>query len=155
MTREELFRYIQQIDDPKKDFGKILANLHYTHFSLMDKYRKVFSSYDLTLTQFNVLSIIVSNYPKPLTLEEVKSMVLEPNSDVSRTVDRLVEKGFVRKKINKTNRRKVGIQATAKGVKISKKIENDPKFYYFTQDIKLTEAKAFIKTLAKLRLKNL
>ncbi len=151
MTRDELFEYIQRIDDPAKDYSKILGNLHYTHFYLMDKYKKVIQSYGLTTIQSNILGIIVHSYPKSLFLEEIKSMVLEPNSDVSRTVVRLAEKGFIEKIIDTNNRRKLSICATVKGVETSKKMEADPRFQKFTEGITLTEARVFIKFLKELR----
>ncbi len=153
MTREELFKYIQQINDPVKDYGKILSNLHYTHFNLMVRYKKIMDSYDLTFTQSNVLGIIVHAYPKPLALEEIKHMVLEPNSDVSRTVVRLTEKGYAEKVPNKLNRRKVCIKATAKGAKAVQKIADDGKFKVFTKDLTLKEDKTLITILNKLRKK--
>lgn len=151
MKRSEIFEHLKKIDDPIKDYGKILANLHYTHFFLVDKYNKMLDSYDLTSPQSNVLGIIEYHFPKALSLEEIKEMVLEPNSDVSRTVARLAEKGFVEKVINKENRRKVSIVVTAKGIKTIKKIESEGKFKKFLAGISKAEAKTLVNVLAKLR----
>lgn len=151
MTREELYKYIERIDDPKKDFGKILTNLHSTHYFLMDMYKKILKPYDLTLTQSSVLGIIVHHSPDAIALEDIKAMILEPNSDVSRTVVRLAAKGFVEKVINKTNRRKVSIRALPKGIKMAKKLILDPEFTNLTAGISLAEAKAFVKFLKRLR----
>ncbi|HYG39747.1 MAG TPA: hypothetical protein VD908_14060, partial [Cytophagales bacterium] len=117
MTRAELFDFIEKIDDPKADYSKILSNLHYTHYFLMDKYKKLLQPYGLTSVQVNVLSIIVFHYPQAISLEEIKVMVLEPGSDVSRTVVRLANKGFIQKVIDPGNRRKRSIVSTEKGVK--------------------------------------
>jgi DNA-binding MarR family transcriptional regulator len=152
MTREELFKYIQQINDPLKDFGKILSTLHFTHYDLLDKYKKILQNYDLTLTQSNVLGIIAYHYPNAVSLEEIKAMVLEPNADVSRTVVRLTDKGFVEKITNLRNRRKVCIKATSKGLKITKKIDAAGKFQEFTKNLSLAEAKTLIRLLRKIRL---
>jgi DNA-binding MarR family transcriptional regulator len=151
MTREEIFKLITEVDDPKKDHAKILSNLHYTHFYLMDRYKKLLAEYNLTATQSNVLGIIAFFSPKAVTLEQIKEMVLEPNSDVSRTVTRLAEKGYVEKVINKENRRKVSIKVTAKGQKILAKIESEKKFESFTANISKTDILTFIKVLTKLR----
>jgi len=151
MTRKELFEYIQKIDDPIKDYSKILSNLHYTHYFLMDSYKKVLESYDLTFAQSNILGIIVFKYPKSASLEEIKEMVLEPGSDVSRTVVRLAEKGFIEKVTDSKNNRKLAIKATPKGMKTVDKMTKDSAFTKITTTFKLPEAKAFIKFLKKLR----
>jgi len=151
MTRKELFEYIQKIDDPIKDYNKIISNLHYTHYFLMDSYKKVLESYDLTFAQSNILGIIVFKYPKSASLEEIKEMVLEPGSDVSRTVVRLAEKGFIEKVTDSKNNRKLAIKATQKGLKTVDKMAKDPAFTRITTTFKLPEAKAFIKFLKKLR----
>jgi DNA-binding MarR family transcriptional regulator len=151
MKRNEVFEIIHKVNDPVKDSDKILANLHYTHFFLIDSYKKTLLAYDLTPTQANVLGIISFFYPRAVTLEEVKEMVLEPNSDVSRTVTRLAEKGFVEKVINKENRRKISIMISTKGQKILKKIESEGKFKKVTSLLDLREARNFVKTLQKLR----
>ncbi|MGZ3882838.1 MAG: MarR family winged helix-turn-helix transcriptional regulator [Bacteroidia bacterium] len=151
MTRSEIFELISKIDDPVKDHASLLSNLHYTHFFLMDRYKKVLATYDLTAPQSNVLGIITHHAPKAVSLEEIKEMVLEPGSDVSRTVARLMEKGYVEKITNKDNRRKVSILATAKGLKTIRKIESDGKFETFVKGISRSEARTFVKVLLKLR----
>ena len=151
MGRSEIFKELENIEDSAKDFPKLLSNLHYTHFYLMDKYNKILSVYDLSAPQSNVLGIIGHFSPKPLSLEEIKSMVLEPNSDVSRIVARLVEKKYAVKVINKTNRRKVSILLTAKGKKVHARMVIDKHFQQFTATLTLEEAKAFTRVLSKIR----
>ncbi|MCD6019744.1 MAG: transcriptional regulator [Bacteroidetes bacterium] len=151
MTRKELFEYIQKVDDPIKDYNKIISNLHYTHYFLMDSYKKVLETYDLTFAQSNVLGIIVFKYPKAASLEEIKEMVLEHGSDVSRTVVRLTEKGFIEKVTDSENKRKLAIKATPKGLKTVEKMSKDPAFNKITTTFKLPEAKSFVKFLKKLR----
>jgi DNA-binding MarR family transcriptional regulator len=151
MTREELFKYIEEVDDLKKDYAKILSNLHYTHFYLMDKYRKILGSYNLTFTQSNILGIIVHAYPKGLSLEQIKEMVLEPNSDVSRTVVRLMSKKFVEKSPDPHNRRKVCIKATDAGLKMVRKMAADRRFQAFTKNLSLASVKTLISVLKSLR----
>ncbi len=78
-------------------------------------------------------------------------MILEPNSDVSRTVNRLVGKGFAEKVSNNSNRRKVSIKITKLGKKILQEIETDKTFGTLTQAFSLKEAQTLIKLLAKFR----
>jgi MarR family transcriptional regulator, repressor for mepA len=151
MTRDELFRQLESINDPVNDYPKILGNLHYTHFFLMDRYKKILSEYELTPQQSNVLGIILYYYPGASSLEQIKSMVLEPSSDVSRIVTRLCEKGYAEKVANKNNKRKVEIRASENGEKLSRAIASNAKLRSFTKDIGLEEARTFISILQKLR----
>ncbi|MES2568122.1 MAG: hypothetical protein V4565_14705 [Bacteroidota bacterium] len=151
MTREEIFELIEKIDDPVKDYQKIISNLHYTHYNLMDYYKKSLEIYDLTPMQSNVLSIIHYHQPKSLSLEEIKSMVLEPGSDVSRIVLRSSEKGFVEKVQNASNNRKLAIAITNKGLDVMKRISEDHSFNNLTHNFTLAEAEAFVLLLKKLR----
>lgn len=127
-----------------------MSNLHYTHYYMLDKYKKTLKKYDLSTPQLNVLAIIGVFFPDSGSLEQVKAMVLEPNSDVSRTVSRLVEKGFVKKVVNPDNKRKVSIMITEKGSRTLQKTQMDKGFDY-TSDISIDEAKVFVQVLAKLR----
>jgi DNA-binding MarR family transcriptional regulator len=151
MTREEVFQILQEVNDMKKDYSKILSIVHYTHYYLLDEYKKTLKTYDITTTQSNVLGIIVYQHPKALSLEEIKSLVLEPNSDVSRTVDRLQAKGFVEKVVDPENRRKRSILSTAKGREIIKAMSEDSRFHIFTNRLTLEEARELVRLTSKLR----
>jgi DNA-binding MarR family transcriptional regulator len=151
MTREEIFQLLQEVKDMKKDFSKILNIVHYTHYYLLDEYKKIMKAYDITVTQSNVLGIIAYQHPKALSLEEIKLLVLEPNSDVSRTVDRLQSKGFVEKVIDPENRRKRSIRSTAKGREIIRALSEDTRFHIFTNRLTLEEARELVRLTSKLR----
>lgn len=150
MPRSKVFKELEKIEDPK-DHSKILSYLHYTHFFLLDKYKKVLLEYGLTPSQSNVLGIVDHFYPDSISLEGIKEWMLEPNSDVSRIVRRLVEKGLLEKVINKENRRKVSIKITPKGKKIVGELLKEKKFQKFTSKLSLAEAKTFVSVLSKLR----
>ena len=151
MTREELFEFIERIDDPIQDYGKILSNFHYTHYFLIDKYKKLLAEYELTTAQSNVLGIIYWHKPNFVSLEEIQKMVLEPNSDVSRTVDRLQSKGFIEKIVDPSNRRRKSIRIMDKGVSTIEKIQADNRFRQLTAGVSLIEARGFVAFLKKLR----
>jgi DNA-binding MarR family transcriptional regulator len=151
MKRDELFDLLEQIGEETKDRVRILSNLHYTHYVLMDRYRKVLEPYTLTITQSNVLGILTYNSPTPLSLEDIKSMMLEPNSDVSRIVSRLVVKGFAEKVVNPANKRKRSIAATEKGHEIMMKLDKDPAFFDLVSSVSTPEARTFAGVLKKMR----
>ena len=149
MEREDFFSYISDIGAPE-DIRKVLSQLHYTHFFMLDRYKKTLTAYDLSFPQINVLYIIGTFFPDSGSLEEIKKMVLEPNSDVSRTVTRLAEKGFVRKVQNPKNGRKLSIAITEKGERTLSKALTDKRFDYVSK-ITLEEARIFVEVLNKIR----
>ena len=151
MEQQDIFSVIAQINS-REEVRKVLSNLHYTHFIMLDKYKKTLAAYDLSFPQINVLYIIGSFFPNSGSLEEIKKMVLEPNSDVSRTVSRLAEKGFVQKVQNPKNGRKLSIAITEKGERTLSKALADKRFDYVSQ-ITLEEARIFVEVLKKLRAK--
>jgi DNA-binding MarR family transcriptional regulator len=149
VEREDIFAYISDITK-REETRKILSNLHYTHFFMLDRYKKTLASYDLSFPQINVLYIMDLFFTGPVSLEEIKKMVLEPNSDVSRIVTRLAEKGFVSKVPDPKNGRKLSIVISEKGLRTLKKALSDKRFDY-TSQITLEEAKVFVEVLNKLR----
>jgi len=151
MKRKDIFNDLKNIVDPTRDYLKILGNLHYTHFALLDKYKRILKPYGLSFPQSHVLSIIVHMHPKQLSLEEIKEMVLEPNSDVSRTVVRLEEKGFLKKVKDSENRRKRAIMATSVGINVFRQLEKDKRFSAIVVDVSLGHARIFAQTLELLR----
>jgi DNA-binding MarR family transcriptional regulator len=151
MNDKEIFKNLKDLSDLKKDYGKVLANLHYTHFSLMDAYRKILKPYDMSFPQSHVLSIINFYHPREVSLQEIKSMVLEPNSDVSRTVDRLVEKHLVKKVKKSENRRMRSIMMTPAGLKVIKLMEKDSKFHQLLSGLTLADVREFVGVLEKFR----
>src|SRR4051812_26322971 len=63
VEREDFFSYISEIGE-RKDIRKVLSHLHYTHFFMLDKYKKTLAAYDLSFPQINVLYIIGMFFPQ-------------------------------------------------------------------------------------------
>jgi DNA-binding MarR family transcriptional regulator len=147
----DIIKELEDISSLPKDGQKILSNLYYTHFWLADKYTEILAIYSLTPQQANILGIVRHFNPKPLTLQEIKSLLMEKNSDVSRIVARLIDKKLLHKTVDKKNRRKVKITINLKGIKIIDKITEDKLFDKFISKFSLEDARIFAKLLAKLR----
>jgi DNA-binding MarR family transcriptional regulator len=139
------------INDIDTDYEKVLASVYYTHFWLSDKYTAMFLEYGLSTQQSNVLGSVLFFHPKPLTLTELKSMMLEKNSDVSRIVSRLINKGYLEKKSNAENKRKIEITITEKGIHLMEQIRSQKLFKKFTSRLSTSEAQQLVDLLAKLR----
>jgi len=104
---------------------RMIIDIFHTSQWLDDRMSKVLKEYGLTHPQFNVVKILQSAYPEPLTLKEIKESIMFTKSDVTRMVDRLVSKGFIERNICPVNRRQVDIIITAKGSETIDKIMED------------------------------
>lgn len=104
---------------------RMIIDIFHTSQWLDDRMSKVLKEYGLTHPQFNVVKILQSTYPEPLTLKEIKESIMFTKSDVTRMVDRLVSKGFIERNICPVNRRQVDIIITAKGSVTIDKIMDD------------------------------
>ena len=88
----------------------------------MDKMKTLLKRYDLSPQQFNILRIL-RGAKEPISTLQLRERMLERMSDTSRLVDRLIEKGWVAKKINQKDKRLLKITITAAGLKILAKID--------------------------------
>jgi DNA-binding MarR family transcriptional regulator len=60
----------------------------------------------------------------PLSIGFIKERMLDKDSDVSRIVERLFEKGLVSRKENPADRRQKSVEITAKGLELLDKMYN-------------------------------
>ncbi len=72
-------------------------NILFTSGWLFNKQKDFFKPYGITGQQYNVLSILRGQFPAKISGAEIKSRMLDKNSDVSRILDRLVLKELILK----------------------------------------------------------
>ena len=82
----------------------------------------VFKRFDLTQSQYNILRILRGAAPESLTAGTIKERMVNPKSDVTRLMDRLVAKGLISRQLKKDNRREMSIKITKKGLNLLDKI---------------------------------
>jgi len=107
----------------KNAYQKASVNLIYTISWLRDKTRPIFEAEDITAQQFNILRILRGSFPKPLSTLQIRERMLEKMSDTSRIVDRLINKGLVKKVTCKMDRRLVDVIITDKGKKLLERLD--------------------------------
>ena len=76
---------------------KAVVNLIFTSNWLQNKQHDFFKFFGITGQQFNILRILKGQYPDSISGTEIKSRMLDRNSDVSRLLDRLVLGAFFHK----------------------------------------------------------
>jgi DNA-binding MarR family transcriptional regulator len=117
----------EQIKQPKfrNSFQKAVVNLLYTANWIQYKQQDFFKSHGITGQQFNILRILKGQHPKSISASEIKSRMLDMNSDVSRLLDRLEVKGLISKKACSADKRATDVNITDAGLDVLKEIDKN------------------------------
>jgi len=102
---------------------KLAINLLYTAAWLEDQNKNFFKEFGITNQQFNILRILRGQHPSKISGAEIKSRMIDKNSDVSRLLDRLIAKELVIKSQCPNDKRAADVVITDQGLKILKKID--------------------------------
>ena len=130
---------------------KAMINLLFTYHWAVSKMKSDFKPYDITMQQFNILRILRGQMPNPCTINILKERMLDKMCDASRMVDRLLQKGFIERCVNKKDRRAVDIKISTEGLALLAKFDAmaDPnKLFSALTDL---EAKTLNQLLDKVR----
>ena len=107
----------------RNEHQKASVNLLYTYGWVVERTKELFASEDITPQQFNILRILRGSFPQPLSTLQIRERMLDKMSDTSRIVDRLINKGLVKKGTCKTDRRLVYVIITDKGKKMLERLD--------------------------------
>lgn len=108
----------------KNVYQKVTVNLMYTDSWLLNNYSKILKPYNLSEKQYFVLKILIANHPSPVSVNFIIERMLDKMSNVSRLIDKLVEKNLVIKVKSLSDRRSMDILLTNEGFFLIKKIED-------------------------------
>lgn len=107
------------------NYHKMLINLMYTGNWLRDEQMKIFKQHDLLPQHFNVLRIIRGSIPGPIAPKEIKEVLIDKAGDLTRLIDKLEKKELVKRNLCPSNRRKMDISITDKGLQLLE-VLNEP-----------------------------
>ncbi|MGB1206510.1 MAG: MarR family winged helix-turn-helix transcriptional regulator [Chitinophagales bacterium] len=133
---------------------KMLINILYTNNWLINKIKKTLKSHNITHQQYNVLRILQGSHPSACSAGDIKRVMLDKTPDVTRLIDRLLQKDYVSRCRCSNNRRQIEICITKKGISLLQNIR--PKMdemMQFTQQISENDAMEVNQILDKLRSK--
>ena len=102
---------------------KAVINLLYTASWLLDKNASFFKEFGITNQQFNILRILRGQHPKKISGSEIKSRMIDKNSDVSRLLDRLLAKKLIEKTPCPNDKRAADVMISASGLAMLKSID--------------------------------
>ncbi|WP_291862414.1 MarR family transcriptional regulator [Marinilabilia sp.] len=101
----------------RNEYYKGFINLRYTTNLLSYEMVRSFKRFGITEPQYNVLRILRGfRSEAPLSVGFIKERMLDKVSDVSRIIDRLVDKKMVTRVENPADRRQKSIEITSKGL---------------------------------------
>ena len=131
-----------EIKQPKfKDpFQKAVINLIFTASWLQSKHQDFFKTAGITNQQFNILRILKGQHPKSTSATEIKSRMLDKNSDVSRLLDRLGVKKLITKQVCPNDKRAADITITETGLALL--VELDKRQSEINSVLNLTDEEA-------------
>jgi DNA-binding MarR family transcriptional regulator len=130
---------------------KAIINLIYTTNWLFTKQQELLKPYHITSQQFNILRILRGQHPKSISGTEIKSRMLDKNSDVSRLLDRLAAKDLITKNICPQDKRAVDVAITEEGMKLLQTIDKRAEEMDSLLDLTEEEATIFSNLLDKAR----
>ncbi len=102
---------------------KALLNLFYTAGWMELKTKDFLKDFGITNQQFNILRILRGQHPSKISGAEIKSRMLDKNSDVSRLLDRLIAKKMVSKIQCPNDKRATAVCITENGLLLLKKVD--------------------------------
>ena len=105
------------------NYEKAIINILYTANWLRDIQNSSFKEHDLLIQHYNALRIINGRHPNPISPGEIKEVMLDKSNDLTRLLDKLVDKELIKRDLCENNRRKMDIVITAKGRKLIQKLE--------------------------------
>ena len=102
---------------------KAVINLIYTANWLQSRQQAIFKPFGITGQQFNILRVLRGQFPESISATELKSRMLDQNSDVSRLLDRLAGKKLIIKKTCPKDKRASDVFITGEGIRLLKEID--------------------------------
>jgi DNA-binding MarR family transcriptional regulator len=103
---------------------KAVLNLLFTSSWIQNKQREIFEPFGITGQQYNILRILRGQHPKTISAVEIKSRMLDKNSDVSRLLDRLIAKNLVKKSQCPNDKRATDIVISDAGLSLLKELDS-------------------------------
>jgi DNA-binding MarR family transcriptional regulator len=102
---------------------KAVINLLYTTSWMQSKQQDFFKPFNITGQQYNILRILKGQYPKSTSATEIKSRMLDKNSDVSRLLDRLFKKNLIIRQPCPQDKRAADITLTEPGLELLREVD--------------------------------
>ncbi|MBL7924748.1 MAG: MarR family transcriptional regulator [Bacteroidia bacterium] len=111
---------------------KVAINILFTASWLEGMNIQRMKPFGISPQQFNVLRILRGSYPNALRLADITERMIDKNSNATRLVEKLRQKGLVKREVCKHNRRQVDIWITQKGLDLLGQLDANAEEYLET-----------------------
>ncbi len=108
----------------KDEINKLMINQLFTGKWITNLIAKQLKPFGITNQQYNVLRILRGQKSNYISVNAISDRMIDKMSNVSRLIDKLVDKKLVQRKINKDDRRQADIVINQKGLDLVKAIED-------------------------------
>ena len=98
------------------EFHKAQVNLLYTAAWINQQSTQALKPFNISVQQFNILRILRGMQPEPATIKLLTNRMIDKMSNASRLVEKLKQKELVERVDCESDRRRVDISITAKGL---------------------------------------
>lgn len=112
-----------------KQYFQTIHSIITTGHWVTDQIGKELKEFGISEPQYNVLRVLKEAQGEPVTVARILENMVQRSSNVTRIVDKLLSKGYVTRKENPDNRRKMDICITVQGMVLLEKL--DQKVYEF------------------------
>jgi DNA-binding MarR family transcriptional regulator len=109
----------------RNEYHKLFVNIMFTGNMLRDLMKNILKDKDLLPQHYNALRIINGKFPEPANPGGIRKVLLDKANDVTRLLDKLVEREYILRRICPTNRRKIDIFITPKGQQLLEELQSE------------------------------
>ncbi len=98
-----------------QDYLSAIDQIIRTGHWITDQVSVELREFDISEPQYNVLRVLKVRSGEPITVQKIQEKMVQRTSNVTRIIDKLLDKGLVNRIECPTNRRKMDITITEKG----------------------------------------
>lgn len=117
----------QQADGARQVFRSVPQELYLRTLTISSRLSRnvdeLLRTFDISQPQYNVLRILAGAGPKGLGRDEIASRMITTTPDMTRLLNRMVDKGWIRRERSAEDRREVPTTLTTAGQQLLKQID--------------------------------
>ncbi len=107
----------------RSEYQKVVVNVLYTASWLSQMSARMLKTLGISPEQYNLLRILRGMHPEPATVKLLTDRMIDKMSNASRLVEKLRLKGLVERNECPSDRRRVDVSITEKGLALLKKAD--------------------------------